>query len=389
MKAQLAPVVEDPQVKPESLSSPGMGVANGAHPTAVNGRAANAVAGTKSPLPPAPAAAPSGSKLTLASIIAPVVDDLQQLNDDLKMVVGSRHPMLMAAAENIFGAGGKRMRPALVFLVSQATAQLANIDGLRHHHKRLAMVTELIHTASLVHDDVLDDSDTRRGKITVHQKYGTRVAVLAGDFMFAQSSWYLANLDNLEVIKLISQVIADFADGEISQAGSLFDTGLTMEQYMDKSYFKTASLLAASTKSAAIFSGVSPAVCEHMFEYGRHLGLAFQVVDDILDFTQTSEQLGKPAGSDLASGNLTAPALYALRGASGDRLRDLIDGEFVEEGSLAEAVSLVVQGGGVERSRQLAREEGELARQSLSCLPEGVARDSLHSMIDYVLDRSF
>lgn len=390
MRAQLAPVVEGPPVKPESPAGPGVGATtNGAPFGALNGHAASAPVSVPHTPSTSAAAPPGGSKLTLASIIAPVTTDLQQLNEDLKMVVGARHPMLMAAAENIFGAGGKRMRPALVFLVSQATAQLANLDGMTHRHKRLAMVTELIHTASLVHDDVLDDSDTRRGKITVHQKYGTRVAVLAGDFMFAQSSWYLANLDNLEVIKLISQVIADFANGEISQAGSLFDTGFTMEQYMDKSYFKTASLLAASTKSAAIFSGVPPAVCDQMFEYGRHLGLAFQVVDDILDFTQTSEQLGKPAGSDLASGNLTAPALYALKGPGGDRLRDLIDGEFVEEGALAEAVSLVVEGGGVERSRELAREEGELARQSLSCLPDGEARECLHAMIDYVLDRSY
>merc|ERR1711906_82726 len=152
----------------------------------------------------------------------------------------------------------------------------------------------MIHTASLVHDDVLDDCDTRRGAETIHTLYGTRVAILAGDFLFAQSSWYLANLDNLEVIKLISQVIADFANGEISQAGSLFDCDVTLEQYMDKSFYKTASLIAASCRSAAVFSGMPEEVKEDMFNYGKHLGLAFQVVDDILDFPQTEEQLGKP-----------------------------------------------------------------------------------------------
>jgi all-trans-nonaprenyl-diphosphate synthase len=150
------------------------------------------------------------------------------------------------------------------------------------------------------------------GKDTVNSLYGTRVAVLVGDYLFAQSSWYLANLDNLEVIKLISQVIADFANGEISQAASLFDTEVTLEQYLDKSFYKTASLIAASCRSSAVFSGVSTEVKEAMYAYGKHLGLAFQVVDDILDFTQTAEQLGKPQGQDLASGNLTAPAIFAL-----------------------------------------------------------------------------
>merc|ERR1719502_397905 len=125
----------------------------------------------------------------------------------------------------------------------------------------------MIHTASLVHDDVLDDCELRRGNSTVHSLYGTRVAVLAGDFLFAQSSWFLANLNNLEVIKLISQVIADFANGEISQAASLFDTSITVEQYVDKSFYKTASLIAASCRSAAALSDVSDEVKEACYEY--------------------------------------------------------------------------------------------------------------------------
>eukprot|EP00850_Spirogloea_muscicola_P005902 SM000027S09683 [mRNA] locus=s27:774363:776257:+ [translate_table: standard] len=296
----------------------------------------------------------------------------------------------MQAAEQIFGAGGKRLRPALVLLVARATADLCGHGELRQQHRRLAEITEMIHTASLIHDDVLDDSDVRRGTATLHQKFGTRVAVLAGDFMFAQSSWFLANLENIEVIKLISQVIADFANGEIQQAASLFDPDLSFEEYLDKSYFKTASLIAASTKSAAIFSGCSTDDCSRMFDYGKHLGLAFQVVDDILDFTQTSEQLGKPAGSDLASGNLTAPALYALRDVSaGPKLRALIDSEFVEAGALQRAINLVHDGGGIESARQLAYQQGQLARRCLAGLPAGEVARSLEGMVDYVLERLY
>uniref|UniRef100_A0A2P2JK22 Solanesyl diphosphate synthase n=1 Tax=Rhizophora mucronata TaxID=61149 RepID=A0A2P2JK22_RHIMU len=143
---------------------------------------------------------------SLKILFEAVADDLQTLNQNLQSIVGAENPVLMSAADKIFSAGGKRMRPALVFLVSRATAEIMGLKELTMKHRRLAEIIEMIHTASLIHDDVLDDSNMRRGKETLHQLYGTRVAVLAGDFMFAQSSWYLANLENIEVIKLISQV---------------------------------------------------------------------------------------------------------------------------------------------------------------------------------------
>ncbi|CAK9881506.1 unnamed protein product [Sphagnum jensenii] len=339
------------------------------------------------PPPPSISKPEPPTKISLAELVAPVAEDLGILNNNLHLVVGSQNPVLMSAAKQIFGAGGKRMRPALIFLVSKATAEVAGLNALQPQHRRLAEITEMIHTASLIHDDVLDESDVRRGKQAVHRMLGTRVAVLAGDFMFAQSSWYLANLDNLEVIKLISQVISDFASGEIKQASSLFDCDVTLQDYLDKSFYKTASLIAASTRSAAIFSGVNACACDQMFEYGMNLGLAFQIVDDILDFTQTSEQLGKPAGSDLSKGNLTAPVLFALQREP--ELRELIDSEFMEEGSLDAAISLVHRSGGIDRARELAKQKGDLARQALDSLPQGPLRQSLDRMVDYVLERVY
>ncbi|PNH05603.1 Solanesyl diphosphate synthase 1 [Tetrabaena socialis] len=323
----------------------------------------------------------------LSEILAPVKADVEQMNLNLRNVVGNRHPMLMAAAEQIFSAGGKKLRPVIVFLVAHSTAQREGMNELTDRHLRLAEITEMIHTASLVHDDVLDECDIRRGKQTINSMYGTRVAVLAGDFLFAQSSWFLANLDNLEVIKLISQVIADFANGEISQAASLFDTDITLEQYLDKSFYKTASLIAASCRSAAVFSDSPVEVKEAMYSYGKHLGLAFQVVDDILDFTQSTEQLGKPQGQDLASGNLTAPVIFALR--KSPELLDIISSEFVEEGSMERALQLVREAGGIEESQLLARQQADIALASLECLPEGPSRRSLRLMVDYVLERIY
>ncbi|EPS69616.1 hypothetical protein M569_05149, partial [Genlisea aurea] len=314
-----------------------------------------------------------------------VAEDLQTLNKNLQSIVGAENPVLMSAAEQIFGAGGKRMRPALVFLVSRATAQVSGLKDLTKEHRRLAEIIEMIHTASLIHDDVLDESDLRRGKKTVHQLYGTRVAVLAGDFMFAQSSWYLANLENLQVIKLISQVIRDFASGEIKQASGLFDCDADLDEYLIKSYYKTASLIAASAMGAAIFSGVGGDVCEQMYQYGKNLGLCFQVVDDILDFTQSAEQLGKPAGSDLAKGILTAPVIFSLE--KDLKLREIIESEFCEAGSLEQAVDIVKSSGGIERARALAREKADQAVESLGCLPQSSFRLALEQMVEYNLER--
>lgn len=318
------------------------------------------------------------------SLFAPVEADLALLVENLKNLIGARHPILYAAAEHLFGARGKRVRPAIVLLVSKATMQ-GNDITLRH--RRLAEITEMIHTASLVHDDVVDEADLRRGVPTVHSSFGNRVAVLAGDFLFAQSSWYLANLDNLEVVKLLSQVIMDLAEGEIQQGLNRFSAALSIEAYLDKSYYKTASLIANSSKAAAVLSEVPTALADNLYEYGRHLGLAFQIVDDILDFTGSTEELGKPAGSDLRSGNLTAPVLYALE--EKPILEALIEREFAQPGDLEQALTLVRDSQGIERSRELATYHAKLAVDSLADLPPSSSRQALTKLTDYVLRRLY
>ncbi|TAF51574.1 MAG: solanesyl diphosphate synthase [Oscillatoriales cyanobacterium] len=319
---------------------------------------------------------------SVATLLAPVEEDLKTLNHNLRQLIGARHPILSAAAEHLFQVGGKQLRPAVVLLIARATMTDGEISA---RHRRLAEITEMIHTASLVHDDVLDESETRRGIPTVHSSFNNRIAVLAGDFLFAQSSWYLANLDNLEVVKLLSKVIMDLAEGEIQQGLSRFDSDLTFDSYIEKSYCKTASLLANSSKAAGILSGVSRDRVDQLFEYGRHLGLAFQIVDDILDFTESSETLGKPAASDLRSGHLTAPVLYALEEQPG--LETLIAREFAEENDLERALAIVHETQGIARSRELARHHAEIARQNLEHLEPSESKEALDGLVDYVLRR--
>ncbi len=321
---------------------------------------------------------------SVKSLFAPVEADLQVLTENLKNLVGARHPILYAAAEHLFGAGGKRLRPAIVLLIARATLPGEEITP---RHRRLAEITEMIHTASLVHDDVVDEADIRRGIPTVHSSFTNRIAVLAGDFLFAQSSWYLANLDNLEVVKLLSQVIMDLAEGEIQQGLNAFETEFSIEAYLEKSYYKTASLLANSAKAAGKLSEVSAATCEKLYLYGRNIGLAFQIVDDILDFTASAEVLGKPAGSDLASGNLTAPTLYALQ--EYPQLVELIATEFEDNADLEKALNLVHDSSGIAKSRALAQHHAQLAVAQLTDLPDSASLQALVDMADYVLKRLY
>jgi all-trans-nonaprenyl-diphosphate synthase len=318
------------------------------------------------------------------SLFSPVEADLRLLTENLKKLIGARHPVLYAAAEHLFEARGKQIRPAIVLLASRATMVDKEIT---QRHRRLAEITEMIHTASLVHDDVIDESEVRRGIPTVHASFGNRIAILAGDFLFAQSSWYLANLDNLEVIKLLSEVIKDYAEGEIQQGLSRFSTSLSIDAYLQKTYYKTASLLANSSKAAALLSDASHEVAMHLYEYGRHLGLAFQIIDDILDFTGSTDILGKPAGSDLQGGNLTAPVLYALE--EKPYLEVLIEREFAQEEDLAQAIALVKDSRGIERSYELAAHHAQTAAGHLTDLPFSESRQTLIKLADYVLSRVY
>ncbi|MEB3119713.1 MAG: solanesyl diphosphate synthase [Snowella sp.] len=322
--------------------------------------------------------------ISSTSLFDPVELDLRLLTDNLKQLISARHPILGAAAEHLFEAGGKRLRPAIVLLVSRAT--MLDQD-LTPRHRRLAEITEMIHTASLVHDDVVDEADLRRNVPTVNNLFDNRIAVLAGDFLFAQSSWYLANLDNLQVVKLLSEVIRDFAEGEILQSINRFDVDISLESYLEKSYYKTASLIANSAKAAGVLSDVSDKTAEQLYGYGRDLGLAFQIVDDILDFTSPTEILGKPAGSDLISGNITAPVLFAME--ENPELVTLIDREFKQKGDIEQALQIVNESQGIDRARELAGYHAKLAVKQLECLKPSGASRSLFELADYVLSRLY
>ena len=321
---------------------------------------------------------------TVTELLQPVEKDLEDLVLELKNLIGAGHPILQAAAEHLFSAGGKRLRPGIVLLISKA---ISVDSSLSVKHKRLAEITEMIHTASLVHDDVVDESSMRRGVETVHSRFNTRVAVLAGDFLFAQSSWHLANLENVDVVKLLSRVIMDLAEGEIKQNLNRYDAGQTFSKYINKSYCKTASLIANSAKASGVLSELDNDKLDMLYEFGKNIGLAFQVVDDILDFTGNDKQLGKPAISDLASGYLTAPVLYALE--ENKNLSVLINRELAEKDDLNDALAIIMNSDAIDKSRKLAEKFATLSKEAILWLPDSESKRALLSLPDFVLSRLY
>lgn len=310
--------------------------------------------------------------------------DLDLLDHNLNKMAGPRHPILYAAAEHLFHTGGKRIRPSIILLVGKATSKEGKI---KNEHKRLAEITEIIHTASLLHDDVIDDCGTRRGFRTVNSRFSNKIAILAGDFLFAQSSWYLANLNNLEVVKIISKVITDFAEGEVQQALTNFDSSVSINNYINKSFYKTASLIASSCKAAAIISNKSHDTQNKFYNYGKHLGLAFQIADDILDITGTNQTIGKPAGSDLKNGNLTSPFLFALNEAP--ELYSLIDREFEHKEDSKKVLEIIKSTNGIEQAKDLAIEHAQASIQYLKQMQWNQHIEDLTLLSEYVIDRIY
>nr|YP_009019635.1 prenyl transferase [Gracilaria salicornia]AHH24603.1 prenyl transferase [Gracilaria salicornia]UAD87624.1 prenyl transferase [Gracilaria salicornia] len=320
--------------------------------------------------------------MTIVPKILPNIHkDLLILETNLKKMVSAKHPILYAAAAHLFNAGGKRIRPTIILLIALSTTKL----NILPEHKRLAEITEIIHTASLVHDDVIDECETRRGVNTVHNKFSTKVAVLAGDFLFAQSSWYLANLNNLDVVKIISKVITDFAEGEVRQGLTCFDEMISIDNYIEKSFYKTASLIASSCKATAILSQTTINTQNQFYIYGKHLGLAFQIVDDILDIIGSKASLGKPAGSDLKNGNLTAPLIFALQEDA--KLYDLIEREFQQQNDIYQAIEIIKNTHGIQKSYDLAQEHIQASIQAINKIDNRLAQESLSYINNYIIKR--
>merc|ERR1719312_2274117 len=265
------------------------------------------------------------------------------------------------------------------------TGNMEEEEDRSRRQRMVAMVSEMIHTASLVHDDILDHAETRRGKESVNVRWDIRRSTMAGDYILGVGSRILSQVGDAEVVVILSQVLADLVQGEFMQLQNKDDEGERFEHYLSKSFNKTASLMAYSCRANAVISGVDSSLVEQAFQYGRNIGIAFQLVDDLLDFIVSADQLGKPAAADLKLGLATAPVLFAAE--KFPELNEMIGRRFEAEGDVERAFKLVQESGGLSETRDLAKKHCEAAIAALGHFSESKYKTALVDMCDKVLNR--
>jgi octaprenyl-diphosphate synthase len=320
--------------------------------------------------------------LELSEIYKPVQEDLAAVQAELKTICQVENPYLGELLEYSLRGGGKKIRPILALL--SAKSYNYNLDILMP----IAMAVELMHLATLMHDDTIDNSAMRWGRPTVNKLWGTEQAVLLGDYLFAQTGELVARTNNLRVIKLLPLTLMIITSGEIAQSRSAFRLKQARKNYLHRIASKTAALFVMATESGAILSEAPEEGIEIMREYGHNLGIAFQIVDDILDFIGTEEEMGKPVGSDLSQGTLTLPAMLLLEHYPGEDnpVRKLFHARDGQE-YISQAIEQVRNSPIIEECFKIATDYRNRACQRLEQLPDTEACRSLHELADFIINR--
>ncbi len=305
----------------------------------------------------------------------PVSDALERVKGNLLELAEDQSPFLAELLDHVLETKGKRLRPAITLLASRFHPN----DGKTA--EVMASAVELLHIASLIHDDTVDNSDIRRGKATISSRWGGNAAVLLGDYVFATSATFVCDTGNIQVIRRFSETIMELSAGELQEMEDAYSPVQPRESYLERIYNKTASLFTTAAESGAVLSGAATPVCEALKVYGYHLGMAFQIVDDILDFDATRQEVGKPVGNDLAQGTVTLPAIIALErqgpdGAVGAFLRGPGD-----EGSMRRAVKSIQESSVLDEAYGVAADFCGRALDSLELLDASPARDSLEELV--------
>jgi len=322
--------------------------------------------------------------MQLERIREPVGDDLRAIDRVIVDRLASDVVLVNQVSQYIIGAGGKRLRPLSVVLAARA----CGYQGDRH--VIAAAIIEFIHTATLLHDDVVDGSDLRRGRDTANHVFGNEASVLVGDYLYSRAFQMMVDLGNLRIQEVMANATNTIAEGEVLQLMNAHDPDTTEQRYLDVIYRKTAKLFEAGAQVAAIVAGAPPEIEDAMVRYGRHLGTAFQLVDDSLDYSANQAELGKNIGDDLAEGKPTLPLIYAIGHSSPDdtaRLRQAVEHGGLDD--LALVSRAIESSGGLEYTARLARREADLAIDALGRLPESAFTGSLRALADFAVGRSY
>ncbi|HAY40888.1 MAG TPA: octaprenyl diphosphate synthase [Gammaproteobacteria bacterium] len=308
--------------------------------------------------------------------------DLQKTDKALISSLSSNVALINTMSNYIISAGGKRIRPLLLLLSARAT----KYNGEQHHI--MAVVIELIHTATLLHDDIVDESRTRRGRNTANEVWGNAASVLVGDFLYSRAFELMVEIDSMSIMKIMSKVTNNIAEGEVMQLLNCHNPKLSESEYFQVIENKTACLFKASTQIGAILSGADKAFESALKDYGLHLGNAFQIVDDILDFESDVETMGKEIGDDLSEGKTTLPMIYALKHTSGKEHEILVGAiENRDNVGVDKVINILKNTGAFEYARGKAKESADLARTAIKDLPESNYKKALILLCDLSLKR--
>ncbi|WP_018084942.1 polyprenyl synthetase family protein [Desulfurispora thermophila] len=319
----------------------------------------------------------------MLDIFYEIRDDLGKVEEMLKEVVQAPEKTMTETALHLINAGGKRLRPAFCLL------------GAKFHNYHLptvlplAVALELIHMASLVHDDVVDAATTRRGVPTVKAMWGNRFSTHLGDFLFARSLVLISQYSNPLIPRVLARTSVQMTEGEIVQIATSFDPQQTVKDYFYRIKRKTALLIAASCQLGAVACGAPPSIYMALRRFGHYIGMAFQITDDILDMTADEARLGKPLGSDMRQGILTLPVIFALQGPHGAELKQMVTRRDKSQAEIERAIDLVVSCGAVEKANRVVGRYIDKARRQLLDLPDIPARRTMAIIAEFIIQRKF
>lgn len=338
---------------------------------------------TTSPPPKIPRLAKRGFIVILEQLNALIGSDMKAVDAVIRDRLHSDVVLVRQVAEYIIGAGGKRMRPALVLLAAGAMGYAG-----RHHHE-LAAVVEFIHTATLLHDDVVDESALRRGRDTANAMFGNAASVLVGDFLYSRAFQMMVEVDDMRVMRVLSDATNVIAEGEVLQLMNCHDADVDEQRYLQVIRYKTAKLFEAAAQLGAILGGAAPDTERALADYGMHLGTAFQLVDDVLDYSGHEEDTGKHLGDDLAEGKPTLPLIYVMQHGTPEQAACVR--RAIEEGGRDDFVAVldaIHATGALSHARRQAELEAERAREAIRSLKDTNYREALLQLSSFAVERN-
>ena len=315
-----------------------------------------------------------------------VESDWHETNQEIRLQLDTDVGLISNISNYIINSGGKRLRPLLVLLVAKAS----QVDDKNHTRILAAIMIELIHTATLLHDDVVDDSNNRRGSETVHQHFGNQSAILVGDFVYSRAFQVMVQIGQMRVMEIMADATNTIAEGEVLQLINSGNPDITEKQYLDVIYRKTGKLFEAGATIGAVLGNQSKLIESSLTEYGRNLGIAFQVIDDVLDYSSSFETIGKDVGDDLAEGKPTLPLIYALERCEPKEqiiIRQAIQSKNTQ--NIDQIIEYIKSSGALALSAEKAKSLSDQAIESLEPLPESEYKNGLIELAQFAMNRMY